>query len=365
MEVKGKMWETVVPFTMMVLMEGCTIALTITANSAMQLGMNQFVFVAYSNALSSVILLPYSLIFHRQRVKEIFSFRLLTKFFFLGVTGVTLSQNLAFTGLRYSSPIVVCGMGLLLPSFQFILALVFGKTKLDWRSPSIHIRIVGTLVSILGAVIVAIYKGPSIIQTSLFHPQIVQGKLPLMIFISASEHWVLGSILLACATFFLAIWGFIQVATIRRFPDIMLIVTCYIIFGTFQTAVADIIAERDLSAWKLEMNLELAVIVLTAIFGTVVRSRVQGWCMSLKGAMYVSMFKPFGILWACAITLSLFGNSLHYGSVIGASIAGMGYYTVLWGVNREEVEKKHSKSSESLDSSDTKTPLLQEADNQV
>lgn len=62
----GKMWE-VIPFMTMFLIEGCTIALTITAKSAMGLGMSQFVFVAYSNALSSVLLLAYSLIYHRDR----------------------------------------------------------------------------------------------------------------------------------------------------------------------------------------------------------------------------------------------------------------------------------------------------------
>ena len=62
----GKMWE-IIPFMTMFLVEGCTIALTITAKSAMAIGMSQFVFVAYSNALSSVLLLVYCLIYHRDR----------------------------------------------------------------------------------------------------------------------------------------------------------------------------------------------------------------------------------------------------------------------------------------------------------
>ncbi|GMH01632.1 hypothetical protein Nepgr_003471 [Nepenthes gracilis] len=354
MEVKGKMWEAAVPFVLMVLMEGCTIALTITVNSAMEDGMNQFVFVAYSNALSSSILLPYSLFFHRHRIKEIFDFKLLTRFFFLGLTGISIGQNLAFTGMRYSSPIVVCGMGLLLPSFQFILALILSR--------SIQIRIAGTLMSSMGAVVVAIYKGPSIIQTSIFHPLILHGQTPLLIFISTSQHWLLGSLLLACSTLSLAVWGILQVAAIKRFPDVMLIVTCYTIFGTLQTAVIDLIAERDLSAWKLKMNLELVVIIVAAIFGTVVRSWVQAWCMSLKGPMYVSMFRPIGIFWACAITLNLFGSSLHYGSVMGALIAGIGYYTVLWGITREEEERRLDKCGRSNCSSDINAQLLQEED---
>lgn len=63
---EGKMWD-IIPFITMFIIEGCTIALTITAKSAMAIGMSQFVFVAYSNALSSILLLLYCLFYHRDR----------------------------------------------------------------------------------------------------------------------------------------------------------------------------------------------------------------------------------------------------------------------------------------------------------
>lgn len=61
-----RLWE-VIPFSVMVLMEGCTVGLTIMTKTVMAKGMSQFVFVVYSNALSSIILLPYSLIFRRSK----------------------------------------------------------------------------------------------------------------------------------------------------------------------------------------------------------------------------------------------------------------------------------------------------------
>ncbi|KAL9251194.1 WAT1-related protein [Drosera capensis] len=355
--------ETAVPFALMVLMEGFTSALTITAGWAMDKGMNQFVFVAYSNALSSIILLPYSLIFHKDSLTQLLNFRLLGRFFLLGLIGVSIAQNLAFTGLRLSSPIVACGMGLLLPSFQFVLALILRKMRLNLRNSSIQIMILGAMISVVGAVVISFYKGPSILQTPIkFHPHVLQGKqsLELLMFnaILTEEHWVIGGILLLSATFFIAVWGIIQVSTINKFPDMMLIVTSYIICGTLQTTVVDILAERNLSAWKLQLNYELAIIVSTAIFGTLIRSRVQAWCMTSKGPMYVSMFKPLGIFWSCVINLTFFGSSLHYGSVLGASIVGMGYFLVLWGIRREDEGKKN-------DDRNMKVPLLQDRHDQV
>jgi len=58
-------WETIVPFIVMALMEACTIALTILAKTALTGGMSPFVFIVYTNALGSLLLLPYSFYFHR------------------------------------------------------------------------------------------------------------------------------------------------------------------------------------------------------------------------------------------------------------------------------------------------------------
>lgn len=54
----------IVPFLAMVSMEGCTIGLTILAKTAITYGMTTFVYVVYTNAVASLILLPYSFIFH-------------------------------------------------------------------------------------------------------------------------------------------------------------------------------------------------------------------------------------------------------------------------------------------------------------
>lgn len=62
-----QLWEAV-PFSVMVTMEGCTIILTIWAKTVMTVdGMSPFVFVVYTHALSSLILLLYSFIFHCPR----------------------------------------------------------------------------------------------------------------------------------------------------------------------------------------------------------------------------------------------------------------------------------------------------------
>ena len=60
---KTKIFE-VLPLMMMVIMEGCTVGLTIFAKTCITRGMSPFVFIVYANSLATVILFLCSLLFH-------------------------------------------------------------------------------------------------------------------------------------------------------------------------------------------------------------------------------------------------------------------------------------------------------------
>uniref|UniRef100_A0A6N2M5S8 WAT1-related protein n=1 Tax=Salix viminalis TaxID=40686 RepID=A0A6N2M5S8_SALVM len=322
------------PFTVMVMMEGCTIALTILAKTALSRGMSPFVFAVYTNALGTLLLLPYSFFLHRERI--------------------ALSQNLAFVGLSYSSPIVVCVMGLLTPAFSFILSLVLRTSKVEWRRSSFQFKVIGTLITVMGAISVVIYKGPYIRPSSSSH-ELQHSKHQLFVFYSAPDNWILGCILLAASFFCVSLWNIIQLDTIKHYPQVMKIASFYSLAGTIQCAIFSLIVERNLDAWRLKLNMELLLIVITAIFGSVVRSSVQISFTRMKGPFYAPLFQPFRVFWATFFGVSFFVNGLHYGSVIGAVISGAGYYTVTWGRMREDEQQE-----ESVKSSDEKIPLLQE-----
>ncbi|XP_040375151.1 WAT1-related protein At1g70260 isoform X3 [Rosa chinensis] len=314
------------PFSVMVVMEGCTILLTIWAKTSMtEYDMSPFVFVVYTHVLSSIILLLYSFVFHCKNTsatqQPLFSFGLFVRCFLLGLTGIAVSQNLAFLGLSYSSPILVCAMGLMLPTFSFLLSIILRtvilrRTKTDWRSSSFQAKVVGTIISIMGAIVVELYKGPYIRPSSVLssssYSVLFQKAGQYLVFSSpATEHWVLGGILLAGASISVSVWNIIQ-----------------------------------------------------ACFGGLVRSRVHNWCINMKGTHYVPMFKPFGIVFATIFGVSLSANNLHYGSVLGAVVTGVGYFTIMWGQIKEDEDEQcvnHNDQSH-LESanSEAKVPLLEE-----
>ncbi|KAK6139239.1 hypothetical protein DH2020_027012 [Rehmannia glutinosa] len=298
----------VLPCAAMVVVEGCIIALTIMASTAMAKGMSPFVFVVYTNALGSISLLPYSF---RNRI--------------------TMAQNLAFVGLSYSSPIVAISMANQIPALSFILAIILRTTKFDWKSSGSRARLIGTLISFMGAISVTLYKGPTIRNHSS----------PSLAFPAAAPPPRL--------------WGLSK----------CVIVFFYSLFGTIQSAVLALFLERDPMAWRLELNFELLIIILTAIFSSLIRSNVQIWCTRLKGPIFVPIFKPFGIAYASTFGCLLFADTFHYGSMMAAFVCGVGYYTVLWGQIKDEEKQKLIGNNIISSTEENKVPLLQDQDSQI
>ncbi|KAL2552405.1 WAT1-related protein [Forsythia ovata] len=80
--------------------------------------------------------------------------------------------------------------------------------------------------------------------------------------------------------------------------------------------------------------------------------------LHLKGPVYVAMFKPLSIAIAAAMGVIILGDTLYLGSIIGATIIAIGFYTVMWGKTKEELVEFDEISD--LESSATqKHPLLQ------
>ncbi|KAA8533118.1 hypothetical protein F0562_033349 [Nyssa sinensis] len=174
---------------------------------------------------------------------------------------------------------------------------LFRMEKLELKAKSSHAKSIGTMVSIAGALIVTFYKG----QPIIFSPS-VSNTLhePLL---SPRSNWIIGGFLLAIASFLLALLFIVQ-----------------------------------------------------AIVGVSLRSIVHIWALHKKGPVFVTMFKPLGMVFAVAMGITFLGDTLHIGSVIGAAIIALGFYSVMWGKAKEE---RTVDDNGTEDSSSHEVPLLQ------
>uniref|UniRef100_A0A6N2LGE3 WAT1-related protein n=1 Tax=Salix viminalis TaxID=40686 RepID=A0A6N2LGE3_SALVM len=339
------------PFAAMVMVECLDVGLTTLSKAAMSKGMSRFVFVVYSNALATLILLP-CLIFHRAKRPPV-TFSLLWKFFLLSLVGITLMQNCVFAGVSYSSPTLASAMGQLIPAFTFLLAVIFRMEKLDWRCSRNWIKIMGTLLSISGALIITLYKGPAV--GAIATPS---NLVPTPSIMATTNTWVIGGLFLVTADLCISISTTFQAAVLKECPSEMVMVFFFCFFGTIQTSIVSLIAERNTSAWKLRPDIELISIIYSAVVGGAVTFGVVAWCIHKKGPFFVAMFKPVGIAAAAFLGVSFLGDTLHVGCIVGAIIIVAGFYGVIWAQSKEN-EHGEVKKPRNLQSMSQKTPLLE------
>ncbi|XP_024031281.1 WAT1-related protein At3g28050 [Morus notabilis] len=302
------------PFLGMVIVEALIVGLNTLCKAAMSKGMNPFVYNVYSNALGTLIFLPSFFLIHREKRPPL-SFSLLCKFFLLSLFGTTVMQSCLFTGVNYSSPTLASALNNQVPAITFVLAVFFRMEKLDLRNSKSQIKIMGTLVSIAGALIVTIYKGPAIVDPQ-FQSTLNTSPSPKLsshMNLTAANNWIIGGIFLTCANLSFAIWSTAQAAILKEYPSQRTILFFLYFFGTLQCAILALAMERDPSAWIITPDIELISVLYTAFFGCVVAYSIMTWCIDKKGPVFAVMFKPVGVAIAAFMSTLFLGDALYSG----------------------------------------------------
>ncbi|XP_065876392.1 WAT1-related protein At5g40230-like isoform X3 [Euphorbia lathyris] len=272
------------PFAAMVTLECLDTGINTLGKAAMSEGISHFVLVVYSNALATLIMFFTSFICNNRANRPPLTYSILCKFFLLSLAGITITQNCVFTGISYTSPTLASAIGQLVPAFTFILAVIFRMEKLDLRSSRRKFKVVGTLVSMLGALIVIFYKGPPVSSINFSSDQ--SGSSSSM-FVTAKYSWVIGGLFITISSVSLSVF-----------------------------------------------------IIFQAVFGNVVTYGVATWCIHKKGPVFVAMFKPLGIAISVLISVMFLGDTVYFGSVIGATIIVVGFYCVIYSQSNEDEQNE-------------------------
>ncbi|KAG6713327.1 hypothetical protein I3842_05G145900 [Carya illinoinensis] len=305
------MESVALPFVGMMMAECAQVGLMIVGKAAMSRGMSNLIFIFYSNALASFILLPTSFFFHGSERPPI-TFSLLCGFFVLGLLGME---------------------------------------KLDWRSSSSLAKSLGAMLSITGAFIVTLFKGLPLLTT----PSPSEASHQLLLQMS---NWVVGGLLLAADSVLASVWLILQALILKKYPAGLIIAFFYCFFVAIQSAVVSLVLERDFSSWSLQPNMRLIAVLYSGMFGSAFQVGISVWCMHKTGPVFVAMFKPVGIFISIVVGVILLGDTLYLLSLIGAILIVIGFYSVMWGKAREQKMSGEAAVS-NLDSSRQKAPLLQ------
>ncbi|KAJ4833448.1 hypothetical protein Tsubulata_042927 [Turnera subulata] len=223
------------------------------------------------------------------------------------------------------------------------------------RAVSTGAKIVGTLGSISGAIVVVLYRGPAILSASSSPNQHVLLQQPVG---SPESNWIIGSVLLATRFILTAFWYIIQAQILKVYPEEISVAFFYNLGVAICSVLGCLAAGRR--SWNLGSEIAVIAVIYSGIFASCINVVIHTWGVRIKGPVYVALFKPLSIAIAAIMSFIFLGDALYPGSVIGAVVISIGFYAVIWGKAQEQECSTQDNCSGSFGSSpDGKVPLLQ------
>ncbi|KAL8162322.1 hypothetical protein V2J09_013811 [Rumex salicifolius] len=296
-------------------------------------GMNLRILIAYRFLFAVAFISPLAYFLERKSRPKL-TWTILGQAFLCGLFGGSLAQNLYLESLALTSATFASAMANLVPAFTFILAVFFRLEKLGINSMAGRAKVLGTILGIVGAMVLTFYKGfeinlwPTLIDARRFTHMAVSSH-------PQDGNPVLGSLLSIACTLSYATWLIIQAKMSKNYPCYYSSTALMNIMGAIQALVYALIADHDWEHWKLGWNIRLLTVAFTGVVGSGICITLFSWCVKLKGPLYVSVFSPLLLILVAIAGSLILDERLHLGSVLGAVIIVVGLYAVLWGMSKE------------------------------
>ncbi|XP_006661252.1 WAT1-related protein At4g30420-like [Oryza brachyantha] len=301
-------------------------ALALWAKAVFTRGMSTMVFVVYRQAIATVFLVPIAIVANRKKMKKarlgMTGFSLI---FVASLFGATVNQYMYYQGLHLGSSSMATAMTNLIPAITFVMAASVGLERVDVRKVRSLAKIFGTVVCVGGAMAMAFFKGPRLLNSSSLV------GLSLFLHSSASSKWVMGAMFLVCSSCCWSLWLILQVPICKSYVDPLTLSAWMCFLSTLQSAVLAFFLLPDLNAWKIHSLFELCCCLFAGAFGSGVTFYLQSWCISVRGPLYSAMFNPLSTVITTVVAAAFLHEELHIGSLFGAVAVVAGLYVVLWG----------------------------------
>ncbi|EOX92386.1 Auxin-induced protein 5NG4, putative isoform 1 [Theobroma cacao] len=322
------------PVVIMLLVQAVLAGVNVMYKLAVVDGMSMRVLISYRFIFATVFILPLALILERKSKAKL-TWKIAFQGFLSGLFGGALGQNLFIGSLALTSATFATAMSNLIPAATFILVITLRLERLAIRTLEGTAKLVGTVLSIGGAMVLTFYKGREI---SLWSTSINLAKYDEDHLIEAHpslRNQALGSVLALAACLCYAIWYIIQAKMNESYPCKYSSTALMSITASIQATIYAIITDRNWSAWKLGWNIRLFTVFYTGSISTGLMIVVMTWCIRLKGPLFVSIFNPFALIYVAIVGSLILNERLHLGSIIGSALIMGGVYVALWGKIKE------------------------------
>ncbi|XP_068658575.1 WAT1-related protein At1g43650 [Aristolochia californica] len=323
------------PYIVILFIQFVYAGMALFSKLAIDEGMSPFVFVVYRQGIATLVIAPFAYFVERKKAPPV-SFALLCKIFSIALCGITLSLNLFNVALKNTTATMASASTNAIPAITFIMAVILRMEKISVKHSFGVAKLVGSVICVSGAIMVAFYKGSPIMSTS-HRPSIqTDHHVSDLHEVLSRFELVKGSLLMLAANTAWSLWLIFQGLLLQAYPAKVHLTAIQCFFSCIQSAILAVILDRNPDSWKLGWDIHLLSVLYCGVIVTGLSYWLQIWCIEKKGPVFTALFAPVSLLITVIFSAFLWKEMLHWGSVGGGLLLVGGLYLVSWGKKKEE-----------------------------
>ncbi|XP_042496709.1 WAT1-related protein At3g18200-like [Macadamia integrifolia] len=317
-------------------------------HSYISTGASASVLVFYQHVVATSLLFSLAFIFERKRRPPL-TLQTISLAFLLGLLQIPLGKLLLTWSLRFIS--ATCQSVALnsKTALVFILAVAFQRESFSFFTVNGQAKLWGITLSGVGTTIMILWRGPA---TAIVRPEgTFQGQF-------------IGWLMTGASLLSLSFANLLVEDVAAKYRGVMSWVAMISFWGTIQTATVAAFTERDLTAWKIqwEGSLQVLLILYGGVLVTGLCFYVTSWCIYKKGSVFASAFHPLNIVFSFFLETIILRKAAQFGSIAGAILVTLGLYLLLWAKSNDTMSTKlkGKVGNSTLDKHSHNKPLLRD-----
>ncbi|XP_023880447.1 WAT1-related protein At1g43650 [Quercus suber] len=338
------------PYIAMLFTQSVYAGMALFSKAAIAKGMNPYVFVVYRQAFASLALAPFAFFLERNKAAPL-SYYLLCRIFLVSLCGITLSLNLYYVAINYTSATFAAATTNTIPAITFIMAAFLRMESINIKQLHGLAKVLGSVGGVSGALVFAFVKGPPI-NFMHWYTATEKPNTDSSIQGCSTREWIKGSLIMLTANTFWSLWLILQGPIIKQYQAKLRLTTLQCFFSCIQSCFVAIAVERQPSAWKLGWDVHLVSVAYCGVIVTGITYWLQVWVIEKRGPVFTAMFTPLALIITAIMSAFLWKENFYWGSIGGAILLVGGLYSVLWGKNKEdsksETDKQRQETKEEL-----------------
>lgn len=294
-------------------------------------GMSHWVLVVYRHAVATLVMAPFAF-FVERKIRPKLTLRVFLKIVALGFLEPVLDQNLYYVGMKSTSATFASAFVNVLPAVTFIMAIIFRLETVNLKKIPSLAKVIGTAITVSGAMVMTLYKGPII--NILFYTH-GGGHHSSTNASSDQQHWVTGIITLISCIFGWSGFFIVQSMTLKEYPAELSLTALVCLMGMIESGIVALIFERNMSAWAISFDSRFLAAAYSGVVCSAIAYYMQSVVNKIRGPVFVTSFSPLSMVITAVLGAIVLAEQIHLGSLVGATVIVLGLYSVIWGKSKE------------------------------